>query len=81
MSIHIVINELQSALDQKDYRIHCDVQDWGLAEPIIINSAEDIRSRVDWQTSLESDRWSAKLMALDRRIIASSSEVGVTNGS
>jgi len=53
MSVRVVINELQPAAGQADYRIHCDALEWSLAEPIIINSAEDIKSRADWQDRLD----------------------------
>ncbi len=53
MSIRVVANELRPAASDDEYRLHCAALEWSLAEPIIINSADDIKSRVDWRDRVE----------------------------
>lgn len=53
MSIRVVTNDLTPAHHPHEYHLHCAALEWSLAEPIIINSAEDIKSRVDWKGRLE----------------------------
>ncbi len=53
MTIRIVANELKPASGIDDFKLHCAALEWSLAEPIIINSAEDIKSRADWKDRVE----------------------------
>ncbi len=53
MDIRVVANELKPAVGDTDYRLHCAALEWSLAEPIIINSSGDIKSRVDWKDRVE----------------------------
>lgn len=53
MNIRVVVNELAPADSDDDYRLHCAALEWSLAEPIIINSAEDIKSRIEWKDRVE----------------------------
>jgi superfamily II DNA or RNA helicase len=43
---------LSAARSAEEYAIHRAALEWSLAEPIIIQRAEDIRSRVNWQDRL-----------------------------
>ena len=49
MRIRVVANELKPAEGDDDFRLHLAALEWSLAEPIIINSADDIKSSVDWK--------------------------------
>lgn len=53
MQTHVETRELKRARDPEEFRLHCAALEWSLAEPIIINSAEDIKSKVDWQGRVE----------------------------
>lgn len=53
MSIRVVANDLKPADNHDHFRLHCAALEWSLAEPIIINSAEDIKSSVDWRDRFE----------------------------
>ncbi len=53
MSTRVVTNELRLAETPDHYRLHCAAIEWSLAEPIIINSADDIKSSVDWKDRFE----------------------------
>lgn len=53
MSIRVVANDLKPADSHDHFRLHCPALEWSLAEPIIINSAEDIKSSVDWRNRVE----------------------------
>ncbi|MBE7465621.1 MAG: DEAD/DEAH box helicase [Planctomycetes bacterium] len=44
---------LRHASTQEAYDLHKAALEWSLAEPIIINSAEDIKSRVNWRERFE----------------------------
>lgn len=49
MNSRVVTRELSPAKNSDDFRLHCAALEWSLAEPIVINAAADIKSRVDWQ--------------------------------
>ncbi len=49
MKTRVVTAPLRLAEHLDDYRLHRAALEWSLAEPIIINAASDIKSRVDWQ--------------------------------
>lgn len=53
MKSRIVTRELKPAKSPEDFRLHCAALEWSLAEPIVINAAEDIKSRVDWKDCVE----------------------------
>lgn len=53
MKTRIVARELKPAKTPEDFRLHCAAREWSLAEPIVINAAEDIKSRVDWRDRVE----------------------------
>lgn len=53
MKARIVTRELKPARTPEDFRLHCAALEWSLAEPIIINAAADIKSRVDWKDRVE----------------------------
>lgn len=53
MSIRVVSNKLKPAASEEEFKLHCAALEWSLAEPIIINSARDIKSSVDWKDRLE----------------------------
>lgn len=53
MTIRVVTNALSPAQSEEEYRIHCGALEWSLAEPIIINTAEDIKSSVDWRERVQ----------------------------
>ncbi len=42
MSVRVVTSDLKPAEGDEDYRLHLAALEWSLAEPIIINSADDI---------------------------------------
>ena len=44
---------LPAATSDAEYRLHCAALEWDLEEPIVIESAEDIRSREDWKDRVE----------------------------
>ena len=65
----IHINELKPAANESEYRIHCDALEWSLADPIIINSAADIKSTADWKDRFEPFRHQVEnLMRFCRRL-------------
>ena len=53
MNIRIVHNNLTRANNQKEFQLHCAALEWSLAEPIIIDGPEDIKSSVDWKNRLQ----------------------------
>jgi hypothetical protein len=53
MQSRVVIRELKPAETPEDFRLHCAALEWSLAEPIIINEAADIRSRIAWEGRVE----------------------------
>lgn len=53
MKVRVVANALASGATEDDYRIHCAALEWSLADPIIINSAAEIKSQVDWKDRVE----------------------------
>ncbi len=53
MKIRVVTNDLKPAEGDVDFRLHLAALEWSLAEPIIINSATDIKSSVDWKDRVE----------------------------
>ena len=69
MNMHIQVNDLSEATSEEEYRIHCAALEWSLAEPIIIESAQDIRSAVDWQNRVQPFRHQMEnLMRFCRRL-------------
>lgn len=69
MKSRIVTRELKPAQTPEDFRLHCAALEWSLAEPIIINEAADIRSRVDWKDRVEPFRHQVQnLMRFCRRL-------------
>lgn len=69
MKSRIVTRELKPAKTPEDLRLHCAALEWSLAEPIIINEAADIRSRVDWKDRVEPFRHQVQnLMRFCRRL-------------
>jgi superfamily II DNA or RNA helicase len=54
---------------EDEHRVHCDALEWGLAEPIIINSAQDIKSSVNWRDRIRPFRHQVEnLMRFCRRV-------------
>jgi len=54
MNVRIVENaSLKPAKGDEDFRLHCAALEWSLAEPIIINSADDIKSTVSWKDRVQ----------------------------
>ena len=54
MSIRIVDSgSLKPADGDEDFRLHCAALEWSLAEPIIINSSDDIKSSVNWKDRVQ----------------------------
>jgi ERCC4-related helicase len=53
MDLRVVANDLAISKSEAEYQLHCAALEWSLAEPIIINSAEDIKSKVDWKDRVE----------------------------
>jgi superfamily II DNA or RNA helicase len=51
--VHEADAGLPPAQSAEEYALHQAALEWSLAEPIIIQSAEDIKSRVGWQDRLE----------------------------
>ncbi len=43
------VDNFKLANCSNEYSLHCSALEWSLAEPIIINSPEDIRSRAEWK--------------------------------
>ena len=53
MDLRVVANDLDPAKSEAEFRLHCAALEWSLAEPININSADDIKSKVDWKDRVE----------------------------
>ena len=53
MGIRVTGSELKPAHGEEDFRLHLAALEWSLAEPIIINSAADIKSSVDWKDRVD----------------------------
>ena len=69
MKTKVVTRELPPAKHADDFRLHCAALEWSLAEPIIIQSAEDIKSRGDWKDRVEPYRHQVEnLMRFCRRL-------------
>jgi superfamily II DNA or RNA helicase len=49
----ITIPPLNASVSAEDFRLHEAALEWSLADPIIIESSEDIKSRVNWQDRLQ----------------------------
>ncbi len=49
----IAFSPLKAASTFEDFDLHETALEWSLADPIIIENAEDIKSRVNWQDRLE----------------------------
>src|SRR5438445_10044824 len=49
------VNEerLRAARSQEEYALHLAALEWSLAEPLVINRVEDIKSRPNWRGRLE----------------------------
>ena len=69
MKTKVVTRELPPAKHADDFRLHYAALEWSLAEPIIIQSAEDIKSRGDWKDRVEPYRHQVEnLMRFCRRL-------------
>jgi SNF2 family DNA or RNA helicase len=69
MTTKILTPALPPATHADDFRLHCAALEWSLAEPIVIHSAADIKSRVDWQDRVEPYRHQVEnLMRFCRRL-------------
>ena len=69
MKTKVVTRELPPAKHADDFRLHCAALEWSLAEPIIIQAAEDIKSRGDWKDRVEPFRHQVEnLMRFCRRL-------------
>lgn len=67
--LKISVGELSIAKTEDEHRIHCDALEWGLAEPIIINSEQDIKSSVNWRDRIRPFRHQVEnLMRFCRRV-------------
>jgi superfamily II DNA or RNA helicase len=53
MKTKVVSRELKTTNHALDFRLHCAALEWSLAEPIIIQSAEDIKSSADWKDRVQ----------------------------
>lgn len=53
METRVTFNDLSPARSEDEYAIHCAAVEWSLTDPIIINSATEIKSRVDWGDKVE----------------------------
>ena len=49
----LVTNPLFSAGNEEEFRLHLAALEWSLADPIVIERAEDVKSTVRWQERLE----------------------------
>ena len=52
----VVINTLQPAATENEYRTHFTALEWSLAEPILIRDEQDIQSRPNWQDRIQPFR-------------------------
>ncbi|MFM7521378.1 MAG: hypothetical protein ACKO9B_13035 [Planctomycetota bacterium] len=69
MTTKIITRDLPTTPHVGDFRLHCAALEWSLAEPIVIHSAEDIKSRVDWKDRVEPYRHQVEnLMRFCRRL-------------
>jgi superfamily II DNA or RNA helicase len=67
--LKIKVGDLSIARTVDEHRIHCDALEWGLAEPIIINSEQDIKSSVNWRDRVKPFRHQVEnLMRFCRRV-------------
>ena len=53
MKTKVVTRELKPTTHAGDFRLHVAALEWSLAEPIIIQAAEDIKSRADWKDRID----------------------------
>lgn len=53
MKTKVVTHELKPTTHAGDFRLHVAALEWSLAEPIIIQAAEDIKSRADWKDRVD----------------------------
>jgi superfamily II DNA or RNA helicase len=53
MQTKVVSRELKPTKHEGDFLLHVAALEWSLAEPIIIQSAEDIKSRADWKDRVD----------------------------
>ena len=51
--INVRCESLPSAKSAAEYQSHCDALEWSLADPIIIHSSDDIKSRGKWERNVE----------------------------
>ncbi len=69
MNINFALSNLEPSSKRTGYDLHCAAVEWSLADPIIINSAEDIKSRADWQGRVEPYKHQVEnLMRFCRRL-------------
>ena len=65
----INITNLSPAKSEIDFEIHNHALEWSLAEPIVMDSADDIKSKVNWQDFLEPFHHQVKnLMTFCRKL-------------
>ena len=77
MNSRVVTRELSPAKNSDDFRLHCAALEWSLAEPIVINAAADIKSRVDWQDRVAPFHHQVQnLMRFCRRLPVTTSALG-----
>ncbi|MDB4650134.1 DEAD/DEAH box helicase [Pirellulaceae bacterium] len=51
--INVRCESLPAAKSAAEYQSHCDALEWSLADPIIIHSSDDIKSRGKWERNVE----------------------------
>jgi len=53
-SIHFdSTTRLSPADDIADFHLHCAAVEWSLVDPIVLNSADEIQSRPQWDTRIQ----------------------------
>jgi superfamily II DNA or RNA helicase len=52
LKTHISCHPLEAAPNADEFRLHELAHEWSLAEPIVIESTNDVRSKVNWQEHL-----------------------------
>ncbi len=50
---HIIVRPLEPARCEDEYALHLAAVEWSLAESIIIETEEDIKSRPKWRDRLQ----------------------------
>lgn len=51
--IHVTFPSLQPSNSEEEHALRELALEWSLADPIVIDSAEDVKSKVNWQDTLE----------------------------